>query len=815
MKQQALNKKRDIITISGCSTQMKPNSSAVAEGKKRKNDCSEDAVVLGKLGKIQIPPKLKKQFIDDREFSSQLDKDFVGMDSSQLNETNKKGNRRIWTKEEESALLGILEDLVTKGYRHENGTFKSGTLSQVENALHKLFPDCGLKAKPHIESKMKILKRQFHIVYEMVNKAGFKWNNEKKCVMVDTEKTWKAYLKHHKEADGWRGKLFPLYDRLGYIFKADCKPGERCQTSPDTEELNCFDVDTTDYEIEKNISPKSVDQVTTKQTDLSHSSPSKRRRDASTRGSSHINETDAKSSRDFWTKEEEDAVLRILEDLVAKGLLYDNGTFRANTFSRIENALRRLCPASGLEARHIESKVKEWKRECSIVCDMLSRTGFGWNDVMKCVEVDSGETWKAYVQNQREADKWRGKVGKHFPNFDRLAQIFDVDCETVKTSSRPAEILEEINCFEINSTDIGIEEDTCPRSAEQLITKQTDCSSSPEKRRRREDDTGGSSHTDEPIIRSRRRWTKEEEDALLGILEDLVAKGHRYEKGTFRSGTSALIEDALSKLCPNSGLKVRPHVESKIKKWKQECSIVCDMLNTEGFSWNNEMKCVEVDTETWKRYVKHHKGADKWRGKSFPLFDRLIYIFQMGHLIGKTNPIPAYMVEKMNCIEFNTTSFGTSKDACSKAVEQVSTTKDTDQSHTLPSKRREDCMGGTHPIKETKRKGRRRKWTGEEEDKLLGILEDLVAKGHHFHNRTFTCRTLTLIENALCNLCPVSGLKAYPHIESKLKKLKKGFRTVCDILNSGFGWNDRTNCVVVECEESWKGFVQTCPYIWS
>ncbi|XP_062003816.1 uncharacterized protein LOC133721263 isoform X1 [Rosa rugosa] len=819
-KQQALNKKQDIITKSGRLTQMKPKSSTdakmekeeqknnVAEGKKRKNDCGEDTVALGKLVKIQIPSKLRKQVIDDWELASQLDKDILGMDSSQLNEANKKGSRRVWTREEESALLGILEDLVAKNHRHDNGTFKSGALNQVENALHNLFPESGLKAKPHIESKMKILKKQFRIVYEMVNKTGFEWNDEKKCVMVDTEETWKAYLQHHKEAAGWRGKFFPLYDRLGYIFKADCALGERSQNSADIgQELNCMDVSTTDFEIEEDTFPRSVDQVSTnKQTDQSHSSPSKRRRDDDSGGSSQINETNEKNGRHLWTKEEEDAVLGILEDLVAKGPLYDNGTFRSGTFAQIEDALRHLCLASGLKARHIESKVKNWKRKCSIVSDMLNRTGFSWNNVMKCVEVDNGETWKSYVQTHREADKWRGK---YFPIFDRLTHIFDVDRATVKTTQARAEIAEEINCFEVNSTDFGIEEGTCPRSVDQLITKQTDHSHSSQRKRRREDDTGGSSHIDETSKRRRRRtWTEEEEDALLGILEDLIAKGHRYEKGTFKPGMSTLIEDALSKLCPASGLKASPHVESKIKKLKQECSIVCDMLNTDGFSWNNEMKCVEVDSETWKRYVQHHKEADKWRGKFFPLFERLIYIFEVGRPIAKTTQTSAEMVEEMNCVEFNTTDFGTLKDACPKAVEQVSTTKDIDQSHSLPSKRREDDMGGIHHINETNRKRRRRKWTKEEEDALLSILEDLVAKGHRFHNKTFRSGTLTLIENTLCNLCPASGLKAYPHVESKIKKLKKGFSTVCDILNSGFGWNDRTKCVVVECEESWKGFVQ-------
>lgn len=113
--------------------------------------------------------------------------------SSQVNESNRKGSRRVWTKEEEDALLDILEELVAKGHR-ANRTFRAGTLIVIENSLRVLCPGSGLKANPHIESKIKKLKKQFSIVYDMVNKTGFGWNDVRKCVKVDSEETWKAYL---------------------------------------------------------------------------------------------------------------------------------------------------------------------------------------------------------------------------------------------------------------------------------------------------------------------------------------------------------------------------------------------------------------------------------------------------------------------------------------------------------------------------------------------------------------------------------------------------------------------------------------------
>lgn len=104
---------------------------------------------------------------------------------------------------------------------------------------------------------------------------------------------------------------------------------------------------------------------------------------------------------------------------------------------------------------------------------------------------------------------------------------------------------------------------------------------------------------------SRRSWTRNEEEALLNILDDVVARGCRCDNGNFKAGTMVIIEKALKDACPESGLKANPHLESKLRKWKKQYGIVFDMVNNDGFEWNDVKQCVEAQShEVWQCYVQ-------------------------------------------------------------------------------------------------------------------------------------------------------------------------------------------------------------------
>ena len=58
-------------------------------------------------------------------------------------------------------------------------------------------PNVGLKADPHIKSRLKTWRTNFSIMHDMIlgsNTSGFGWDPEK-CVLTAPDDVWDSYLK--------------------------------------------------------------------------------------------------------------------------------------------------------------------------------------------------------------------------------------------------------------------------------------------------------------------------------------------------------------------------------------------------------------------------------------------------------------------------------------------------------------------------------------------------------------------------------------------------------------------------------------------
>ncbi|KAK8292826.1 hypothetical protein V6Z11_D06G145700 [Gossypium hirsutum] len=114
--------------------------------------------------------------------------------------------------------------------------------------LEKALPNAMLKARPNIESRVRLLKRDWSIVYDMLNgqnNSSFGWDDHRHVVVAEDAS--------HREVGQFRHRSFPYYDQLTAIYAKDRATGKDAQTTVDVlEEINAEDVPAADINEERN-----------------------------------------------------------------------------------------------------------------------------------------------------------------------------------------------------------------------------------------------------------------------------------------------------------------------------------------------------------------------------------------------------------------------------------------------------------------------------------------------------------------------------------------------------------------------------------
>lgn len=133
------------------------------------------------------------------------------MDSQSIDQQKGRGrNKHNWTSAEDEKLVEAMVELCVSGTMKSDNGFKPGTFVQIEKLLEQKLPGSGIKASPHIESRVKTLKKQYNAISDMiVTSSGFSWNDEKKMIICEKD----LY-------DGWvKVSYFFILFSWSYIYK--------------------------------------------------------------------------------------------------------------------------------------------------------------------------------------------------------------------------------------------------------------------------------------------------------------------------------------------------------------------------------------------------------------------------------------------------------------------------------------------------------------------------------------------------------------------------------------------------------------------
>ncbi|XP_062099853.1 uncharacterized protein At2g29880-like [Humulus lupulus] len=151
----------------------------------------------------------------------------------------------------------------------------------------------------------------------------------------------------------------------------------------------------------------------------------------------------------FWSEDEDKHLIEALMELNNEGKFKAEGNFRPGHLRALEMKLMERMPACDIQAKpHIESRMKT---HFQVVHEMLTEpfcSGFGWDNDRKTVTAEKS-VWEAYLQSHKEATPLKIKS---FPWYDDLCMVFGKDLATGKNAETTADVVEELQTEEENTT---------------------------------------------------------------------------------------------------------------------------------------------------------------------------------------------------------------------------------------------------------------------------------------------------------------------------------------------------------------------------
>nr|KAJ0218642.1 hypothetical protein LSAT_V11C300107180 [Lactuca sativa] len=114
----------------------------------------------------------------------------------------------------------------------------------------------------------------------------------------------------------------------------------------------------------------------------------------------------------------------VASNIVVIGGRDDNGSFRPGTYDQVVLKLREKIVGINITTKHVQNKIKRLKDKFSAAYDMQNTSGFGLDDVCKCVVVDSPEILEEYLKKHPNKNY---VANKSFPAYERLPNVFGKD----------------------------------------------------------------------------------------------------------------------------------------------------------------------------------------------------------------------------------------------------------------------------------------------------------------------------------------------------------------------------------------------------
>ncbi|KAG2667698.1 hypothetical protein I3760_15G128000 [Carya illinoinensis] len=241
----------------------------------------------------------------------------------------------------------------------------------------------------------------------------------------------------------------------------------------------------------------------------------------------------------------------------------------------------------------LKSRFMNLRKRFNDMKTLLDHSGFAWDEMQQMITADD-DLWHGYVKEHPDARTYRNRT---LPNFNDLFLIYGSE-NTGKRSNYSSHAMEAEDCM----LGVNIEDDQSPANSDPLGIN----------------------------------WTRQMDRYFIDLMLEQLHRGNKIY-GTYNEQAwtwmIASFNQKFGLICDKDVL------EDRYLSLMKEYTDVLNLLNHNGFAWDEIDQTVIADDDVWMAYIKEHPDAIAYRDRILDGYSDLGLIYGNDSWNGRTSSL--------------------------------------------------------------------------------------------------------------------------------------------------------------------------------
>ncbi|KAL3818312.1 hypothetical protein ACJIZ3_004217 [Penstemon smallii] len=495
--------------------------------------------------------------------------------------------RTTWTTAMDQHFVSIMLEQVQMGFR-DRSSFTKDSWLEMANSMNKKF---GLQLdKDILKCRFKKFKQKYNIMKVLLQHDGFNWD-ETRDMITAADDVWDSYLKAHPEAKALRNRSVPNFKDFCVIYVED-STSEAENVAENIDTLPQIDITDINVDDISGISPNDMNLSSIRPLQICEG-PEMRTPSTNDR------------QRLCWTPTMDRYFVEIMVEQVHNG--YKNNTiFRTIAWRNMVVLFNKKFGLS-VEMDFLKNRIKKLRLKYHTLKSLLDHEGFVWDDTRQMVKADD-LVWDEYIKAHPEARSYRTTT---VPDYANLSFVFGNENAKARGSvSHSVDLANEILQGRVGEESKATESPNISAAhGDQCVSSQS---------------MDGLDKNNLTPQRPKTTWSPPMDRYFIELMLEHTNQGNTTSTSFSKEAWASMVEFFNSKF----GLQADKEIlRSRFRRLRKQYNATRDLLNYDGFQWDETRKMVFAEDSVWDKYLKEHPKARAFRNKRLPDYPDFCVIY--------------------------------------------------------------------------------------------------------------------------------------------------------------------------------------------